>query len=167
MRFLDSSRLAARVDEPYTGPRVPFYFFVVIAVVSTVRSLIHLFADDGGAGSIAGIDLNVDGGTNIVAIFGQWGASQLVLAVIYWLVILRYRFLVPAMLAVVVLEQVLRLGAGQLKPLVVADPPPGAVGSALLLPIAAGMLLWSLRPNTANTNSLRANRSRHPERSEG
>ena len=45
-----------------------------------------------------------------------------------------YRFLTPLMLATVVVEQLQRLGAGQLKPLEVAAAPPGATGSYLLLP---------------------------------
>jgi hypothetical protein len=41
---------------------------------------VHIFAADGGANSIAGIAVDVEGGANIVAMFGQWGASQLLLA---------------------------------------------------------------------------------------
>jgi hypothetical protein len=133
--------------EKYTGPRVPFYFLILIAIVSTVRSLIHMFVPDGGAEIIAGINLSVEGGANIVAMFGQWGASQLLLALIYWLVILRYRSLTSLMLAVIVVEQLLRIGIGHLKPLVVATPPPGAIGSELILPLGLIALIWSLWPN--------------------
>lgn len=134
----------------YEGPRPPFYFLILVAVASTVRSLIHMFFADGGAGVIAGIDTAVAGGANIVALFGQWGASQLILALIYWLVILRYRSWTPLMLAVVVIEQLLRLGVGQLKPLEVAAPPPGAIGSELLLPVAVLALGWSLWGSSAS-----------------
>jgi hypothetical protein len=48
------------------------------------------------------------------------------------------------MLLFVVVEQALRIGVGQVKPLVVASPTPGAIGSKLLLPVAAAMFLWSL-----------------------
>ena len=133
------------VDKDYNGSKIPFYFLILVTIVSTVRSLIHIFAPDGGANSIAGIAVDVEGGANIIAIFAQWGAVQLLLALLFWLVILRYRFLVPTMLAVVVVEQLLRIGAGQLKPLVVATPPPGAVGSRILLPLALIMFLWSLQ----------------------
>jgi len=133
--------------QEYEGPRSPFYFLILVAITSTVRSLVHLFFPDGGAGLIAGIDVSVDGGMNIIAMFGQWGASQLILALVYWLVILRYRSLTPLMLGIIVLEQVLRLGVGQIKPLEIAAPPPGAVGSGLLLPIAVVALVWSLWPS--------------------
>ena len=53
--------------------------------------------------------------------------------------------LTPLMLAVIVVEQLLRLLAGELKPLAVASPPPGAYYTYALLPTAAVMLVWSLR----------------------
>jgi hypothetical protein len=144
------SRLLPAVKRQYQGPIVPFYFLVFIAFVSTIRSLIHIFPPDGGAASIAGIDVNVQGGSNIIAIFGQWGASQLLLALVFWIVIVRYRFLTPLMLALVVLEALLRIGVGHMKLLAVSVPPPGVIGSHLLLPIAAAFFVWSLwkRPNS-------------------
>jgi hypothetical protein len=146
---MDWSRLFPRVDQEYAGPKVPYYFLILIAFVSTARSLVHVLAPDGGAGVIAGIDVNVQGGANIIAIFGQWGAVQLIVALFYWLAILRYRFLVPAMLGVTVLEQLLRLAMGQLKPLEISSPPPGAIGSELLLPLAVVAFLWSLRRHSS------------------
>ena len=80
-----------------------------------------------------------------MVMFAQWGASQLILAFFYWLAILRYRFLIPFMLAIVFVEQVLRIGVGQLKPLEVAAPPPGAIGSYVLLPLSLIALILSLR----------------------
>ena len=141
---MDWSRLFPETKLEYTGHKAPFYFLVLIAISSTVRSLIHMFAADGGANSIAGISVSLEGGGDIIAMFAQWGASQLILAMIYWLVIMRYRFLTPAMLGVVVIEQLLRLGMGQLKPLDVLNPPPGAVMSDALLPVAVIALMWSL-----------------------
>ena len=142
---MDWSRLLPRVDEGYSGPKASLYFLVLVAATGVVRSVIHMLAADGGAQSIAGLAVGVEGGPNIVAIFGQWGASQLILALLMWLVILRYRFLVPCMLAVTFLEQLLRLGVGQLKPLQVAATPPGAIGSVILLPLSFVALWVSLR----------------------
>ena len=48
------SRIFPPADE-YTGPGIPFYFLILVAILSSVRSLIHMFAADGGAGVIAGI----------------------------------------------------------------------------------------------------------------
>ena len=137
--------LFPHVDRSYAGHRFAIYFLVLLTLVSTARSLVHLLAPDGGANSIAGIALNVAGGNNIVALFGQWGASQLVLASLQGLVLLRYRFLVPAMLAVAVMEQLLRLLAGSLKPLEVASAPPGTYGTYIVLTLSLLFLGLSLR----------------------
>jgi hypothetical protein len=52
-----------------------FQFVRIIAAlllfVVVVRSCIHLFASDGGAQRIAGIDTSVEGGKNIIAMFHQ------------------------------------------------------------------------------------------------
>ena len=144
---MDWSRLFPKIDEDYKGSKVPYYFLILVAIASTIRSLIHVFAPDGGANSIAGIDVAVQGGANIIALFGQWGALQLLLALFYWLAIFRYKLLIPAMLAVVVIEQLLRIGVGLLKPLEIASPPPGAIGSEILLPISIVAFLWSLYRN--------------------
>jgi len=138
-------RLLPRADDPYSGSRWSLGFLILVTVMSTARSLIHLLAPDGGAHTIAGITLDVAGGPNIVALFGQWGASQLVLACIQWMVILRYRFLVPAMLAIIVLEQLLRILAGRLKPLILDSPPPGAYGTYVVLGLALIFLAIELR----------------------
>ncbi|MFY9641501.1 MAG: hypothetical protein WCD20_08900 [Rhodomicrobium sp.] len=142
--MLDLSKLLPQAPAHYAGPKLPFYFLIVIAVTGTIRSLVHLLAPDGGAGTIAHLALDVPGGRNIVAIFAQWGASQLLLALFYWVAILRYRFLTPLMLLAVFIEQVLRLIAGTLKPLEVGAAPPGAIATYVLLPIAFAMFLASL-----------------------
>lgn len=138
-------RLLPRADDPYSGSRWSLGFLILVTVMSTARSLIHLLATDGGAHTIAGITLDVAGGPNIVALFGQWGASQLVLACLQWVVVLRYRFLVPAMLAIIVLEQLLRILAGRLKPLILDSPPPGAYGTYVVLGLALIFLAIELR----------------------
>jgi hypothetical protein len=147
---MNMSRFLPPVSEGYQGSKLAFYFFVLVTVVGTGRSFIHMFAPDGGANSIAGLAIDIAGGSNLIAMFAQWGTSQLMLAIFYWVAILRYRFLVPFMLATVFLEQALRLGVGQLKPLIVDDPPPGTIGSYILIPLSLLALFLSLR-RTANT----------------
>ena len=142
---MDWSRFLPRSSEDYRGSRLAYCFLVLVAIVSTIRSLIHIFAPDGGAKSIAGLAIDVEGGANIIAMFGQWGASQLLLAFFYWLAILRYRFLVPFVLAIVFVEQALRIGVGQLKSVAVGAPPPGEIGSYILLPLSLLALILSLR----------------------
>lgn len=77
--------------------KLPAYVFGVIAGLSTARSLIHPLAHDGGAGSIAGIDLAKAGKSGTLFGFGLWGSAQLLYALIQVVVVSRYRSLVPLM----------------------------------------------------------------------
>ena len=96
------------------------YLMVMIA-----RSSIHLFSSDGGANGIAGIDISVAGGDNIVAIFHQWGATQLLLALFLTLLFFRYPGMTPLVLLTLAVEPIMRLIAGQMKSVTADGPPPG------------------------------------------
>jgi len=96
------------------------YMFVMV-----VRSCIHLFAPDGGAQSIAGIDTSVEGGDNIIAIFHQWGAIQLILALLLLVLFFRYPGLTPLILLTLALDPVLRFIAGQMMSITATGTPPG------------------------------------------
>lgn len=137
-------KLFPRLDAPYTGPIVLFVFLILLTIVNTARSLVHIFAPDGGAQSIAGIAIDVDGGSNIIAIFGQWGATQLLLALVCWVIIVRYRALVPLAFLLLFTEQVLRLVAGLVHPVMSGHTPPGTIGTYVFIPVLAIALVWSL-----------------------
>ena len=92
------------------------------------------------------MDLSVAGARGIIFAFALWGSAQLVYAVIQWLVILRYRSLVPLMWAVQFLETLLRVLVGHMKPVTFAHTPPGAFQNYVYLPLTLVMLavcLWS------------------------
>ena len=94
------------------------------------RGLEHIFSEDGGAESIAGIPLSTysaEAANNIVSMFAQWGFSQLVLSLFFLLVLMRMRALIPLMLLILALENILRLVVGLYKPLVLGDAPPGSL----------------------------------------
>ncbi len=131
----------------------PLWLLVAVNIAGTVRSLIHILAPDGGAQSIAGIRVDVAGGANTVAIFAQWGASQLILALIIWVVIAKYRALIPLMWLAIAAEQLLRMLAGHLKPVLTEVPPPGAYGTYILLPFAIAVLFWSLWDRGGNSRA--------------
>jgi hypothetical protein len=112
--------------------------------VITIRSLVHLVSPDGGAHSIATIDTSVAGGQNIVAIFGQWGASQLLLVGTLWVLLLRYRGLAPLILCVLLAEPFLRALSGHLKPLLTLGTAPGAALNWFAVPVVAATLYLAL-----------------------
>jgi len=129
------------IDQYFPGRRLSQYVFTGLAFISLARSLVHIFAPDGGAGSIAGMNYSVDGASGIVFAFALWGSSQLVYAVIQLLVAFRYRALIPAMYFLLIIEMLLRMLVGRTKPVDFAELPPGAWGNFILLPLALGMLI--------------------------
>jgi hypothetical protein len=137
------SRLFPGDATTFRGPKWTAVMLAAVNTAGTARSLIHIIAPDSGAQSIASMDTEVTGGKNIVALLGQWGGAQLLEAGLIWVVLWRYRGLVPLMLGVVTAEQALRVGIGRFKPLATAHTPPGALSRALL-PASAAALAMSL-----------------------
>ncbi len=122
----------------YEGRALAWQILVALGVLNLLRGSIHVFAADGGAGRIAGIDLSQNGDV-IVALFAVWGSGQLAAGLIELFVGLRYRVLVPLMLAV----EVLRLSLGVFviwfyKPFPVDAP--GKFGA----PVILALLLFAL-----------------------
>jgi hypothetical protein len=144
MRRLLKVFLPTQADNTIRGWKLPFYVFIMVACIGTVRSFIHILSPDGGAGSIAGMDLSLAGAGGIIFAFALWGSAQLIYAAIQWVIILRYRSLVPLMWAVQIFETILRMVIGHLKPVSFAHTPPGAIGDYIYLPLAALMLALSL-----------------------
>ena len=127
------------------GPKSSFIFLILMTLFGSIRSLIHMFAPDSGAQTIAGIALEGISGQNLIAIIGQWGASQLVMALFGWAIILRFRSLTTFALGMQLIELSLRFGIGHFKPLSVMTPPPGAISTWVLLPITLFFWLWSFK----------------------
>ena len=141
MKKIFETLLPASIDNTLAGTKIPFYLFALYTIVSTVRSCIHLLSPDGGAGSIAGMDLSVAGAEGIIFAFALWGSSQLLFAMMQLLVVVRYRSLIPLMWLMLILETLLRELVGYMKPVTFAHTPPGAIGNQIILPLAALMLV--------------------------
>lgn len=97
------------------------YMFVIL-----IRSCIHFFSSDGGANSIAGIDISVEGGDNIVAIFHQWGAMQLLLVLLLYALFFKYPGLTSLIALTLVIEPIFRFISGKIMPVTTEGTPPGA-----------------------------------------
>jgi hypothetical protein len=132
---LDIKRIFPKDPSRFEGFRLIRLIAALYMFVMVVRSCIHLFAPDGGAQSIAGIDTSVEGGDNIIAIFHQWGAIQLILALLLLVLFFRYPGLTPLILLTLTLDPVLRFVAGQMMSITATGTPPGEAlnGAALYL----------------------------------
>ena len=116
---------------------------LLLMVMETVRSFLHMLLPDGGAGSIAGIATGGESGLNIVSIFGQWGATQLVLVCLYWILYLSDSSFATLILSMMALEYALRIAEGHLKPLTTSHTPPGAILNYIALPLTLCGAAWS------------------------
>ena len=93
--------LSPMTNADYRGARSSAWFVMLAGMLEFIAGCIHYFLPDGGAGVIAGIDLSTQGQT-IIAIFAWFGALQIPVALLIFIIGLRYRTLVPlALLAII------------------------------------------------------------------
>ncbi len=109
----------------YRGFGVVRLATLAFLLIVVVRSVIHLFSPDGGAESIAGIDTSVSGGNNIIALFHQWGAIQLLLVGLMLTLFFAYKGFTPLIILFLALDAPMRALAGMMGQIESAHTPPG------------------------------------------
>ncbi|GAB5494791.1 MAG: hypothetical protein Phog2KO_50060 [Phototrophicaceae bacterium] len=132
----------------YKGNQIAKWVFAILTIITIIRSLIHIFASDGGAQSIATIPLDtftVNGGATVILIFAYWGLSQLILGIFYGIVLLRYQALIPLMYLSIIVEYVVRVVIALAKPIETVGTAPGEIANYIIPPLAIVMLFLSLR----------------------
>ena len=114
-------------DNPreYRGFPVVRLITLAFLLIVVARSAIHLFTPDGGAESIAGIDTGVAGGNNIIALFHQWGAIQLLFVGLLLVLFFFYKGLTPLVILFLALDAPMRALAGQMGAVESTRTPPG------------------------------------------
>ncbi|MFP4508843.1 MAG: hypothetical protein ACLFNQ_01825 [Spirochaetaceae bacterium] len=140
--------IPAVASNEYRGSRIAVAAFAVLTGVSIIRSLIHILAPDGGAGSIATIPLqrySADAAATVIHVFALWGLSQLLFAIVSLLVLFRYRSLIPLMYLLSIGEYTVRLVLGFVKPVTLAGTAPGGVANYVLVPLLLVLLLLSVK----------------------
>lgn len=143
MRFLPPSS-----NDRYSGSLLAAWFLTVFSVLTVLPGCIHTFAPDGGAGTIAGIDLSQNGHV-VVAVFAWAGATQIAFGLATLIVSLRYRELVPLMLGLAIVERSLHaLNAWVLKGGGTGHHPPEHYAVLVGLPLLFAALVLSLRDRT-------------------
>ncbi|MEZ4637022.1 MAG: hypothetical protein R2856_19065 [Caldilineaceae bacterium] len=74
-------------NNDYRGAPLAKWIFVFLTAVTLVRSLIHIFAADGGAQSIATIplsDFTASGAAAVIGMFALWGCRNCCLVCSTW-----------------------------------------------------------------------------------
>ena len=141
---INFGKILAKDPSTFNGHRsirVVTAFFLLVALV---RSCIHMFSADGGANSIAGINISVEGGDNIVAIFHQWGAIQLILATLLSILFFRYPGLTPLIVLTLAIDPIMRAISGQIAPLTAEGTPPGEALNWPVFVLLAALFVASL-----------------------
>lgn len=151
---LVSRLLPSPITNTFTGSSIALYAFWVITVTTIIRSLIHIFAPDGGAQSIATIPLEfypTAAASAVVFVFALWGLSQLLMGVVYAVVVWRYRSLIPAMYVLLFVEYFGRLLLGWLKPIETTGTAPGGWANYILVPLLLVLYVLSVRSSNDST----------------
>jgi hypothetical protein len=143
--------LPEKITNEFKGHKITLYVFIGIVLMTLVRSCIHIFAPDGGAQSVAGFPLNTyteSASSMIILIFSLWGTSQLLMGIVYVIVLIRYKSLIPLMYILLLIEYVSRFLLGVFKPAVSTHVIPGGVLDYIMIPLAIIMLFFSINRNT-------------------
>ncbi len=140
--------LPATIDNQFRGLKLAQYAFLILTIATLVRSLIHVFAPDGGAQSIATIPLAnypADAAAAVILMFSLWGLSQLLMGFVYLVVYFKYKSLIPAMYVLMIVEYAMRIVIGQMKPIVTSGTAPGSIGNWIMVPVCIVLLILSLK----------------------
>ena len=104
--------LPSPADNIYRGSRIAFWFFIAFVCLMTWRSVIHMFFEEYGMHDIANF-ISLSGDPDpmplIYMFFSLWGLAQLIFCGICWVVILRYKSLIPLMFIFWLVEWSIRL----------------------------------------------------------
>ena len=147
--YLDIKKVFPEDTSKFEGFLLVRLITILYISVMVVRSCIHLFAVDGGAQSIAGIDTSVEGGDNVIAMFHQWGAIQLLLAALLLVLFFRYPGLTPLILLTLALDPVMRFIAGQIMGVTSNQTPPGETLNGVSFCLLLVMFIASISGKTA------------------
>ena len=141
MRESGPSFRGAFGNEHYRGLAFGWIFLAIHGAMNLFRGSIHLLKSDGGAASIAGIDLSLNGAV-ILSLFAAAGWGQLLMAGIDFAVAFKFRALARYLLAYHFIQV---LGVSVIvfwwRPMPLPDAP-GKPAQLLLLPLIA-IALWA------------------------
>jgi len=135
------------IDNHYRGHKLALWFFVPITFMKLAISLLHIFNADGGAQSISTIPLDSyspGAAQNVIALFARVGLDQLFLGLIFVLVLIRYRAMIPLMYVLIVVQYIAHEGVVHMKPLALAGTSGASTPALVLMVLSICGLVLSL-----------------------
>lgn len=142
-----------RVDNTYRGYRLALWLFGLLLLMKLAIGLNSIFNGYSVASSADGIPLDTytaAGAQTVVSMFALLGLSHVVICLLGILVLIRYRSLIPFMLALLLLEYVGRKLILYLLPIAKTGTPPGSIVSYVLLALMLVGLALSIRNRDAS-----------------
>jgi len=115
--------LPAVVDSRFRGAVVALWLFIPLALMKLALGVAHIVRADGGAQSVSTMPLDTyppGAAQNIIGLMARMGLEQLLLGLIFLVVLLRYRALVPLMYLIAVLHFLGSRTISEMKPLALA-----------------------------------------------
>ncbi len=140
--------LPRRLDEGYRGHRLALWLFGLVVLVRLGMSLGTVFDGRSVAITADGIPLDTygpAGAQTVVSLFAVLGLAQAMLAVVGVVALVRYRGLVPFLLAVFIVEYLCRRIVLAALPIARTGAPPGGLVNLALLGVMIVALALSLR----------------------
>ena len=113
----------AIIDNRFRGHVLALWLFVPIALMKIVLGLAHILRADGGAQSVSTMPLDTypaGAAQNVIGLMARMGLEQLLLGLVFAVVLLRYRALVPLMYLLVVVHFLGSMAIKTMKPLALA-----------------------------------------------
>ena len=110
-----------RIDNNYRGHVLAIWIFAALVFMKVAISLLHVFNADGGAQSISAIPLDTymaGAATNVIALFARMGLEQFLLGLVFIVVLVRYRAMIPLMFVMIVIGLIGHEAVVYMKPLV-------------------------------------------------
>ena len=87
-------------DNNFNGHKIALWGFILFTLLMTLRSILHMLLEKYGFHEIANF-LPIEGDPDpmllIYRFFSLWGFVQLIFCLVCWVVIFRYRALIPLM----------------------------------------------------------------------
>ncbi len=131
-------------DNNYLGSRLVVYIFTPFLLLMTWRSIIHLFYVEFGLHNIANI-IVIEGSPDpmpvIYAFSSLWGLIQLLFCAFSWVILFRYKSLLPLTILVFLIEWSVRVINAPNSPLNLAEYKTGTTLGIESAPFVTAFLL--------------------------
>jgi hypothetical protein len=139
------SLFPASTNRDYQGAKIASWFLVVLSLGTIVPGGIHFFLPDGGAETIAGLELGEQRDL-VIAVFAWMGATQIPYGLAQLAVGLAYRSLTSLFLALAFIERCLAASAAWItKSSGTGHHPPEHFAVLIVAPLTLVFLALSLR----------------------